>query len=199
MSAGQQIGYIRVSTTEQNTARQLADLLPTLDEVFIDRVSGKSTNRPELQAMLKHIRKGDTLHVHSLDRLARNTEDLLRLVRQIKAKGVTLHFAKEKITLDAVATDATKAMMDDLTITIFGAIAQMERATLLERQREGIEQAKKDGKYKGRPPKLNAEQVAKLRARCAAGEMKVDVARSMGIGRATLYRHLDGAAQKATQ
>lgn len=195
MSIGQNIGYIRVSTVEQNTARQLADLLPTLDEVFTDRVSGKSTDRPALLAMLKHIRKGDTLHVHSLDRLARNTEDLLRLVRQIKAKGVTLHFVKEKITLDAVAADPMKAAMDDLTITIFGAIAQMERATILERQREGIEQAKKAGKYKGRAPKLTADQIADLRARCAAGaEEKSAVARSLGISRASLYRYLDGAA-----
>ncbi|TCG08846.1 transposase [Paraburkholderia steynii] len=193
MSKGQHIGYLRVSTSEQNTARQLVDLLHSLDEVFSDRVSGKSTDRPQLQAMLKHIRKGDTLHVHSLDRLARNTEDLLRLVRQIKAKGVTLHFAKEKITLDAVAADPMKAAMDDLTITIFGAIAQMERATLLERQREGIEQAKKAGKYRGRAPKPNAAQIADLRARCADGEEKAAVARSMGISRATLYRHIDSA------
>lgn len=139
------IGYIRVSTQEQNTMRQEA-LMEALgvDEVYIDRMSGKNTNRPELQKMMEYVRKGDTVIVESISRFARNTRDLLELVEQLAAKGV--EFVSKKEAIDTT-TPTGKFML-----TVFGAVAELEREYILERQREGIAIAKKAGKYTGRKP-----------------------------------------------
>ena len=139
------IGYIRVSTQEQNTIRQEA-LMETLgvDEVYIDRMSGKNTNRPELQKMMEYVRKGDTVIVESISRFARNTRDLLDLVERLTAKGV--EFVSKKEAIDTT-TPTGKFML-----TVFGAVAELEREYILQRQREGIAIAKEAGKYTGRKP-----------------------------------------------
>ena len=139
------IGYIRVSTQEQNSMRQEV-LMESLgvDEVYIDRMSGKSTNRPELQKMMEYVRKGDTVIVESISRFARNTRDLLELVEQLTAKGV--EFVSRKEAIDTT-TPTGKFML-----TVFGAVAELEREYILQRQREGIAIAKEQGKYKGRKP-----------------------------------------------
>ena len=139
------IGYIRVSTQEQNTIRQEV-LMETLgvDEVYIDRMSGKDANRPELQKMMEYVRKGDTVIVESISRFARNTRDLLELVERLTAKGV--EFVSKKEAIDTT-TPTGKFML-----TVFGAVAELEREYILQRQREGIAIAKEQGKYKGRQP-----------------------------------------------
>lgn len=139
------IGYIRVSTQEQNTMRQEA-LMEALgvDEVYIDRMSGKNANRPELQKMMEYVRKGDTVIVESISRFARNTRDLLELVERLTAKGV--EFVSKKEAIDTT-TPTGKFML-----TVFGAVAELEREYILQRQREGIAIAKANGVYKGRKP-----------------------------------------------
>jgi DNA invertase Pin-like site-specific DNA recombinase len=181
--SGQQVGYIRVSTVDQNTARQLDAV--QLDKVFTDKCSGKDTNRPALEKCLEHLREGDTLHVHSLDRLARNLEDLRRIVRTLTGKSVVVKFHKENLTF---AGDDSP--MANLLLNMLGAVAEFERSLILERQREGIAVAKAEGKYKGRKPKLDAEQVASLQERAKAGEKKAVLAREFQISRETLYQYL---------
>lgn len=139
------IGYIRVSTQEQNTIRQEV-LMKSLgvDEIYIDRMSGKNANRPELQKMMEYVRKGDTVIVESISRFARNTRDLLELVEKLTAKGV--EFVSRKEAIDTT-TPTGKFML-----TVFGAVAELEREYILQRQREGIAIAKANGVYKGRKP-----------------------------------------------
>lgn len=129
------IGYIRVSSTDQNTARQLEGV--ALDEVFTDKVSAANTDRPELQAMLRHVRKGDVLHVHSIDRLARSLEDLLALVKGLISQGVAVSFHKEQLHFTGEANP-----MQELMLGLLGSVAQFERALIRERQAEGIAKAK---------------------------------------------------------
>ncbi|MDR3594155.1 recombinase family protein [Clostridium sp.] len=137
------IGYIRVSTVEQNEARQIEALKKyNLDKTFTEKVGAKDTNRPELKAMLEFAREGDTVYIHSFDRLARSTSDLLNLVEQLQAKGIHLVSNKENID----SSTATGKLM----LTMIGAINTFERENMLERQREGIAIAKEQGKFKGR-------------------------------------------------
>lgn len=137
------IAYIRVSTVEQNEQRQIEGLKKyNIDKTFTEKVSAKDTNRPQLKEMLEFARSGDTIHIHSLDRLARNTQDLLSLVEQLKAKEINLVSNKENID--------TSTPTGILMLTMIGAIAQFERANMLERQKEGIAIAKEEGKFKGR-------------------------------------------------
>ena len=140
------VGYVRVSTAEQNTARQ-EELMKRLgvDKVYIDRISGKNTDRPELQKMMNFVRTGDMVIVESISRFARNTKDLLELVEELNQKDV--QFISQKESID------TKTSTGKFMLTVFGAIAELERGYILERQREGIEIAKGQGKYKGRPAK----------------------------------------------
>lgn len=182
---GQNLAYIRVSSVDQNVDRQLQGL--EFDETFIDKVSGKDTNRPQLQACLRHIRKGDTLHVHSIDRLARNMGDLLKLVAEITGKGVTLKFHKEQLTFTGEDNPFQR-----LQLQILGACAEFERAMIKERQREGIAAAKKKGKQIGAKKKLTPEQVAEIRSRIQAGETKKALAQEFGVSRQTLYTALEG-------
>jgi len=139
------IGYVRVSSEDQNTIRQEV-LMKELgvDEIFLDRASGKNTNRPELQRMLKYVRQGDTVIVESISRIARNTRDLLELVERLTEKHV--EFISKKEAIDTT-TPSGKFML-----TIFGAVAELEREYILQRQREGIAVAKRQGKYHGRKP-----------------------------------------------
>jgi DNA invertase Pin-like site-specific DNA recombinase len=187
MSKHQRVGYKRVSSVDQNTARQLDGV--ELDRVFEDKASGKDTNRPALAEAIKYLREGDTLVVHSMDRLARNTEDLLRLVRELNDKGVSIEFVKEHLTFSGNGADP----MAQLMMTMLGGFAQFERSIIRERQREGIEVARANGAYKGRKPALTTEQVAQVTARAAAGEKKAAIARDFGISRETLYQYLKAA------
>lgn len=192
MPKGQEVGYIRVSSMLQNTARQLDGVL--LDKVFEDRASGKDTQRPQLDACLAHLREGDTLHVHSMDRLARNVDDLRSLVKDLTARGVVVRFHKEGLTF--TGEDSPIA---NLLLSMLGAVAEFERALILERQREGIAIAKAEGAYKGRKPALNPAQADALRARAAAGENRSKLAREFEISRDTLYAYLRAESTGRTQ
>ncbi len=180
MSKGQTVGYVRVSTADQNTERQLDGI--QLDKVFTDHASGKDTNRPQMQAMLAHVRDGDELVVHSMDRLARSMVDLRHTVDDLTAKGVRVRFVKEGLTFGD--TNDPCAM---LMLSVMGAVAEFERALLLERQREGIAIAKTKGVYKGRVPSLSEEQAADVDFRMADGESASALAREFGVSRATVY------------
>lgn len=181
--AGERIGYIRVSSFEQNTDRQLDGL--ELDNIFTDKVSGKSTDRPALQEMLRHLRKGDQLFVHSMDRLARNLIDLRQMVAELTAKGVRVQFMKEGLTF--TGDDAPMSM---LMLSIMGAVAEFERSIIRERQAEGIKIAKTKGVYKGRKASLTYDQVEEVRLKVAAGVPKAKIAREYKCNRETLYRYL---------
>lgn len=184
---GKLIGYVRVSTLDQNTERQLEGL--KLDKVFTDKASGKDANRPQLKAALDYLRDGDKLVVHSLDRLARNLDDLRKIVSTLTAHGVVVEFVKEGLTFTAEDNAMSK-----LLLSVMGAFAEFERSLLHERQREGIAIAKKNGKYKGRKPKLDGKRIMELRKRAKAGEKKAALAREFGVSRETLYKYLEVAA-----
>lgn len=180
----QKIGYIRVSSLMQNTDRQLDGL--ELDRVFEDKLSGKDTNRPQLQELLSYARQGDTVYVHSLDRLGRNLDDLRKLVNQMTGKGITVTFVRENLTF----TSDKKNPMQELMFNIMGAFAQFERELIRERQREGIQIAKANGAYKGRKQEMTPERVEEIKSRIEAGHAKAKIAREMNISRDTLYRYL---------
>jgi DNA invertase Pin-like site-specific DNA recombinase len=183
---GQRVGYLRVSTLDQSTARQLDGL--KLDEVFEDKVSGATVERPQLQAALKHCRKGDTLVVHSMDRLARNLGDLKAIIDSLTQRGVSVEFIKERQTFRPEQDDPMATLM----LHLLGAVAQFERDLIRERQREGIELAKGRGVYKGRAPKLTPEKAQELRGKdkAADGKGRAALAREYGISRETLYQYL---------
>ena len=175
------IGYIRVSTREQNTIRQEV-LMKSLgvDEIYIDRMSGKNANRPELQKMMEYVRKGDTVIVESISRFARNTRDLLELVEKLTAKGV--EFVSRKEAIDTT-TPTGKFML-----TVFGAVAELEREYILQRQREGIAIAKEQGKYKGRKP-IDAPEFEQVTARWKSGAITAaEAMRTLHMTKTTFYR-----------
>ena len=177
---GQRIGYKRVSTVDQNTMRQLEGM--QLDEVFEDKASGKSTaQRPALEAMLKHVRKGDVVLCHSMDRMARNLDDLRRIVLGLTNRGVRVEFTKEGLSFTGEDSALSK-----LLLSVMGAFAEFERSLILERQREGIAIAKAAGEYKGRKPFLTSERAHELRRRAACGEQKSSLAREFSISRETM-------------
>jgi DNA invertase Pin-like site-specific DNA recombinase len=179
------VGYIRVSTLDQHTDRQLDG--QDLDKVFTDKASGKDTKRPQLQAALDYLREGDTLLVHSMDRLARNLDDLRKIVLDLTRKGVLVEFVKEHLTFTG-----EDSAMSQLLLSVMGAFAEFERSLIGERQREGIALAKKAGVYKGRKPSLSVERATELRRRIMAGEKKAPLAREFGISRETLYQYSRG-------
>jgi DNA invertase Pin-like site-specific DNA recombinase len=179
--SGKQIGYIRVSTVEQSTERQLKGI--SIDEVFEDKCSGKDTNRPALRELIKFARKDDTVHVHDISRMARNTEDLLSLVKTFTDNDVKLMFHKESLTF----TGDDNAMQE-LMLTMLGGIYQFERSMMLERQREGIAIAKQKGKYKGKP--VNIELNEKIRFLAEEGVNKMQIAKQLNCSRTTVYKAL---------
>jgi DNA invertase Pin-like site-specific DNA recombinase len=184
MTAGQRIGYKRVSTVDQNNARQLEGI--ALDRIFADEASGKDAKRPQLEAALAYLRQGDTLVVHSMDRLARNLDDLRGIVLELTKRGVVVEFVKERLSFTG-----EDSPMANLLLSVMGAFAQFERELIKERQREGIALAKAKGNvYRGRVPSLTREQAAQLRSRAAAGEPKTKLAREFGISRASTYNYL---------
>jgi len=183
MGQGQRVGYVRVSAEHQNTARQLDGV--EVNKVFEEKISGKNLDRPQLEAMLAYVREGDEVVVHSMDRLARNLDDLRRLVKSLTSKGVKVTFEKESMTFTG-----DDSAMSTLMLSMMGAFAEFERSLILERQREGIAIAKAAGKYKGRKPALTQEQADQLRTKALAGEKKAVLAREFGISRETLYAYL---------
>lgn len=188
---GQLVGYIRVSTIDQSTSRQEEQLKGfNLDAVFIDKASGKDMHRPELMAAFKHLRKGDTLIVHSMDRLARNLEDLRGVVNGLTAGGVAVQFVKENMTFTG-----EDSAMSKLMLSVMGAFAEFERSLIKERQREGIAIAKTKGVYTGRKPALSDEQISALVAKDKANEHKQRsaLAKEFGLSRETLYKYLKSA------
>ena len=179
------IGYIRVSTQEQNTIRQevLMEALG-VDEIYIDRMSGKNTNRPELQKMMEYVRKGDTVIVESISRFARNTRDLLELVERLTAKGV--EFVSKKEAIDTT-TPTGKFML-----TVFGAVAELEREYILQRQREGIAIAKANGVYRGRKP-VQRPEFDQVVALWRSGELTAaEAMRRLDMKSSTFYRRVKG-------
>jgi DNA invertase Pin-like site-specific DNA recombinase len=182
---GQRIGYIRVSTLDQHTQRQLEGI--EVDQTFTDKASGKDTKRPQLDQLMDFVRSGDTVIVHSMDRLARNLDDLRRIVQTLTGKGVRIEFVKEHLTFTG-----EDSPMANLMLSVMGAFAEFERALIKERQREGIAQAKKRGAFKGRKKSLSQADVAQMRQQIAAGMSKAQVAREFGISRQTLYQYLRG-------
>jgi DNA invertase Pin-like site-specific DNA recombinase len=177
------VGYVRVSSVDQNTVRQLDGI--EVERTFTDRASGKDTVRPKLEEMVSFVRAGDTVLVHSMDRLARNVDDLRRVVRMLTGKGVRVEFVKENLTFTG-----EDSPMATLLLSVMGAFAEFERALILERQREGIVAAKQRGAYTGRKPALTADQADQLRVRAAAGERKSSLAKEFGISRETVYSYL---------
>lgn len=181
------VGYLRVSSVDQNTVRQLDGI--AVERTFTDKASGKDTARPKLDEMLAFVRDGDTVIVHSMDRLARNLDDLRRIVRTLTGKGVRVEFVKENLTFTG-----EDSPMATLLLSVMGAFAEFERALILERQREGIAAAKQRGAYTGRKPALTPERASQLRERAAAGERKSALATEFGISRETVYSYLRTAS-----
>ena len=179
---GQQVGYIRVSSIDQNTVRQLDGI--SLDKTFTEKMSGKDTQRPTLQECLAYVRHGDTLHVHSIDRLARNAKDLLNLVEQVLEKSVSLKFHKNNLTF----TPDSKDHMAKLQLTMLAAFAEFERELIKERQREGIAIAKAAGKYSGRR-KITDALIEVAKQRTESGEPLSRVAKELGVSRESLYKN----------
>ena len=180
---GQRIGYIRISSFDQNPDRQLEHI--QVDKVFTDKASGKDTHRPELDMLLSFVREGDTVVVHSMDRLARNLDDLRRLVQKLTRHGVRIEFIKEGLTF--TGEDSPRA---NLILSVMGTLAEFERTLIRERQRDGIALAKQRGAYRGRKKALSPERVAELCRRVTAGEQKTRIAHDFGISRETLYKYL---------
>jgi len=184
---GQRIGYVRVSTFDQNPDRQLEHA--QVSKIFTDRASGKDVHRPQFEALLSFARDGDVVVVHSMDRLARNLDDLRRIVQSLTLRGVRVEFVKEGLTFTG-----EDSPMANLMLSVMGAFAEFERALIRERQREGIVLAKARGAYRGRKKVLSVEDVVVLRQRVQAGEQKAILAREFGISRETLYQYLKAPA-----
>lgn len=178
---GQRVGYKRVSSVDQNSVRQLDGV--QLDELFEDKASGKDANRPALQTALKFVRKGDVLVIHSMDRLARNAEDLLRIVRELTGRGVAIEFVKEGQTFTGDDSPMAKCMLGMLA-----TFAEFERSMIRERQREGISIAKAEGRYKGRTKALSAAQVEEIKQKMSTTRISITaLAKEYGCSRQTIY------------
>ena len=173
------IGYIRVSTVDQNTERQLDGV--ELDKVFEEKASARNVSRPKLVELLDYIRDGDEVIVHDISRLARNIEDLHGLVRQITHKGCVIRFQKENLTFTADRSDPTS----ELLLSMLGAVYSFERQILLERQKEGIAIAKARGKYKGRPKTISRDAILD---KLQKGLSMRNVAKELGISLSTVQR-----------
>ena len=188
---GKRIGYVRVSSVDQNDARQLDGV--ALDKTFTDKASGKNTDRPQLQAMLDFVREGDEIYVHSMDRLSRSLRDLQDVVERLTARGISVTFVKENLRFDppATGTDAHRTAYSTLMLQLLGAVGQFERALILERQREGIAIAKTKNLYQGRKNTLDKPEIARLIKMAAEGLPKVQIAEMLGISRASVYVYLE--------
>ena len=187
------VGYIRVSTLDQNADRQhIALNAAHVEKIYEDHISGANTDRAQFQAMMQFLREGDELVVLSLDRLARNLRDLLDTVETLGKRGVSVRFLKENLLFDARSNaDPTSKLM----LSMVGAFAEFERSMIRSRQAEGIALAKARGAYKGRPRSVTDEQISKLKATLAQGVPLTKATRKVGISRTTAYRYLAVAKQ----
>ena len=177
---GHNVGYVRVSSVQQNLDRQLDGI--ELDKVFTEKASAKDAKRPVLKECMEYLRAGDTLHLHSIDRLARNLIDLQTIVKQLNSKGVSVNFHKENLVFTGDDNPMSK-----LTLHLMGAFAEFERSIIKERQLEGIRMAQKKGVRFGRNKSLSPEQVEEIKSRIANGEPKKSLAQEFGVSRQTLY------------
>lgn len=179
------VGYIRVSTVEQHEDRQVKDLTENVNvsKVFIDKLSGKDTNRPQLNAMIDYVREGDTVVVSEYSRLARSTRDLIDIIETLQNKGVTVISTKEKLD--------TSTPQGEFMLTVFAGIATLERKLMLQRQREGIAIAKANGKYKGRQSKQKPEEWESLKAMYMSRQITVsEIAKRCEVSRPIVYKWL---------
>ena len=186
--SGKTVLYARVSSLEQRTDRQVTGI--SVDKVFEDKCSGKDTNRPQLQACLEYLRDGDTLVVHSIDRLARSLRDLLNIVQELLARKVSIRFIKEGMDFNGDNPNPTQ----DLYLNILGAVAEFERQMIRERQAEGIALARQRNAYDrcGRKPSLTPKQIDEIKLRLANGEAIAPIAREYKVSRQTIYLHCKG-------
>ena len=178
----QRLAYIRVSSIDQNLSRQLHGL--DFDKIFEDKCSGKDSNRKGLKELIDYAREGDEIYVHDISRMARNTADLLNLIKSFNTNGITLKFMKENLVFSGEANP-----MNELMLTLLGAIYQFERSMILERQREGIELAKQKGKFKGKQP--NKELHTQIQELFKSGMSKRAIAIELRCSRPTVYRALE--------
>ena len=183
------VGYIRVSTVDQNTVRQLDGI--ELDKVFTEYKSGKNKDREQLKSMIDYVRDGDTIHIHSIDRLARNLADLKELINTMNDKGVSVQFYKEGMNFNGDKNDS----MTNLLFNILGSFAEFERELMLERQREGIAKAKEEGKYKGRTKSIDDDAIRSAMSKEGASFRKV--AKELGISLSTVQRAMKEDAKIA--
>lgn len=178
------IGYIRVSTQHQNTGRQHEGFTTkgiTIDKMYEEKISGKNTDRPQLQSMLQYVREGDTVYVESFSRLARSTKDLLDIVEELTAKGVQFVSLKENVD--------TSTPQGKFMLTVFAGLAQLERESILQRQREGIDLCLAEGRAYGRPSAQLSDTFSKHYHQWKAGEMKaVDFMRAENLPKSTFYK-----------
>lgn len=185
MTNFQKIAYKRVSSIDQNTSRQLEGM--TFDKIFEDKLSGKSKDRPQLEAMLQYVREGDHIYVHSMDRLARNLKDLLEIVNQVTDKGCSIHFVSQSLEFSKKDSSPTSKLM----LQILGSIYEFELQLIHERQREGIEIAKRNGKYKtGRPVKMTDDKIKQCFEKQSQGIPITRIAKDLGVSTMTIYRQL---------
>lgn len=178
------VAYIRVSSEDQNTDRQLDGI--AVDRTFTDKVSGATTERPALKDMLSYVRDGDTIHVHSIDRLARSLVDLLALVTDLRKSGVCVQFHKENLLFTSEENHT-----QELMLSMMGAVAQFERSMIKERQREGIAKAKAKGVYKGRVKKVDDQAIREAMSQDGASFRKV--AAELGVSLSTVQRAMKAA------
>ncbi len=177
------VGYIRVSSLDQNIDRQLENI--PLDKSFIDKCSGKDLNRPQFEAMMDFVREGDRIIIHSLDRLARNLDHLRKVVKTLTSKGVEIEFMKENLVFKG-----DDSAMSNLLLSMMGAFAEFEHSLIRERQKEGIAIARAKGVYKGRAKSLNKEQTDQLKSWVLEGMAKTWIAKQLGISRISVYQYL---------
>lgn len=183
---GKRVGYIRVSSEDQNPDRQLDGI--ELDKRFVDFASAKTMERPELKNMICYVREGDVIIIHSIDRIARNLRDLHKIIDELVNKRVTIYFIKENLRFDSDSTCA----MSSLLINVMGSFAEFERSLIHERQMEGIRIAKEKGKYKGRSKSLKEEDVVQAKKWKEDGVAIAKIAKKFGVSRHTIYNYLNG-------
>ena len=184
---GIRVGYIRVSTADQNTGRQLESI--PIDKTFTDYASGRTMERPQFKAMMDFVREGDIVIVHSMDRLARNLDHLRKIVATLTDKGVSVQFIKENLTFSADSDPLSK-----LLLSVMGAFSEFEVSLIRERQREGIAIAKAKGKHMGRKSILSTDQIKQIKDWVAQGMAKTWIAKQLNINRVSIYYYLKKAA-----